>query len=131
MIVLLAIVAGVAIWMVWANRPKASLVQTMKLADGALLLDVRTSEEYQEKHGENALNIPLAAIGQGVMPQVAKDAPIYVYCRSGNRSAEASELLRKAGFKNVTDIGAYENLARYGINNAKMVAPNRGQLKAP
>ena len=127
---LLAIVV-VAAWALVSGRSHPTPPQTKKMADGALLLDVRTNEEYQEKHGEKALNIPLTNIQAGVLPQVTQDTPIYVYCRSGNRSAQAVELLKKAGYTKVTDIGAYDNLAVYGVETAKMQPVNNGALTVP
>ena len=72
---------------------------------GGLLVDVRTPEEFAESHAKDAINIPLTDIEQGIYPSVAKDQPVYVYCRSGNRSNQAQDLLEQAGFTRVIDIG--------------------------
>lgn len=81
----------------------------------ALVLDVRTPEEYETAHASRAINLPLQDIQAGVMPTPQKDTPLYVYCRSGNRSAEAARLLKNQGYANVTDIGAFANIKKYGL----------------
>ena len=84
-----------------------SLVQQVDqdLASGALLVDVRTSEEYAKSHAKDAVLIPLTDIQKGIYPEVAKDQPVYLYCRSGNRAGQAKTILEKTGFTNVISIG--------------------------
>jgi phage shock protein E len=73
---------------------------------GATLIDVRTQEEWDAGHATAAQLVPLATLQAGKIPtDLAKDAEIYVYCRSGNRAGVATEILRQAGFENVTNIG--------------------------
>ncbi|RAL22273.1 rhodanese-like domain-containing protein [Lujinxingia litoralis] len=73
--------------------------------EGALLLDVRTPAEFNERHIPGALNIPLQELQarQGELPEQAR--PIVVYCRSGNRSSQARNYLRSQGFEQVHDLG--------------------------
>lgn len=73
-------------------------------ADEFLLIDVRTPAEYQAGHIPGAVLNPVAEIGTR-LPEVAKDFPLVVYCRSGNRSAQAAGILKQAGYTNVTDFG--------------------------
>lgn len=80
-----------------------------------VVYDVRTPEEYATSHGEGAVLLSLAEIQNGTYPDVAKDAPIAVYCRSGNRSGQATAILERAGYTNIIDIGALSNLKSYGI----------------
>lgn len=87
--------------------------------NGSLLLDVRTPEEFSAGYIENAENLPLAEIQSGQIPQVSKDKPLYVYCRSGNRSAEATKLLQNAGFTNVIDLGGINEVVALGGNQVK------------
>jgi phage shock protein E len=75
--------------------------------DGALLLDVRTENEFAEQHVRGALNIPVQSLAQRLRELPEKQHPIVVHCRSGMRSATAADLLRKAGWTNVHDIGGY------------------------
>lgn len=73
--------------------------------DGAVLLDVRTEEEYREGHIAGSINLPLdkiAAIGNMVKD---KSTPLYVHCLSGSRSGRAVSCLKKSGYTNATNIG--------------------------
>ncbi|MFD0976051.1 rhodanese-like domain-containing protein [Salinimicrobium gaetbulicola] len=74
------------------------------------LVDVRTAEEYKEGHIKGAKNIDFFA--DDFLKQFRsfdKEEPLYLYCRSGNRSAKASKQLSDAGFKNIIDLkGGYK-----------------------
>ena len=73
-------------------------------AEDFLLIDVRTPAEFQAGHIPGAELNPVAEIGTR-LPDVAKDFPVVVYCRSGNRSGQAAGILKRAGYTNVTDFG--------------------------
>lgn len=71
-----------------------------------VLLDVRTFEEYEQFHIPNAICIPNETIDDQEIKQLPnKKQTIYVYCRSGNRSKQASEKLVKLGYEDVIEIG--------------------------
>ena len=71
-----------------------------------IILDVRTPEEFAEKHIPNAINVPNETIGKDDIPELPrKDQMILVYCRSGNRSKQASEKLVKLGYTNIYEFG--------------------------
>lgn len=71
-----------------------------------IILDVRTPEEFAEKHIPNAINVPNETIGTDEIPELPrKDQMIFVYCRSGNRSKQASEKLVKLGYTNIYEFG--------------------------
>ncbi|MFC6224989.1 rhodanese-like domain-containing protein [Hymenobacter artigasi] len=72
---------------------------------GAVLLDVRRPEEFAQGHLPSAVNIEVTApdFAQRVA-SLDKDAPTYVYCRSGARSASAAGQLTQAGFANVSNL---------------------------
>ena len=73
---------------------------------GYLILDVRTAEEYSEKHIPGAVNIPNETIGTEDIPELPdKEQLILVYCRSGNRSKQASAKLVKLGYTNIVEFG--------------------------
>jgi rhodanese-related sulfurtransferase len=81
---------------------------------GALLLDVREVGEYAEVHAPNATLIPLGEMSTRLNEISAyKDKPIAVICRSGRRSAKAVQLLRDAGYSQVSNVNggmsAWEN----------------------
>ena len=71
-----------------------------------VILDVRTAEEFSEKHIVGAVNIPNEEIGTEPIEQLPDlDQLILVYCRSGNRSKQASEKMVKLGYTNVYEFG--------------------------
>ena len=81
-------------------------VAVMEEEEGYIILDVRTAAEFDEKHIPGAINIPNEAIGTDAIPELPnKDQLILVYCRSGNRSKQASEKLVKLGYTNVVEFG--------------------------
>ena len=68
-----------------------------------ILLDVREEHEYQEGHVKGAVNLPLREI-LSQKDSLPKDKDIYVYCRSGHRSADAVNFLKSLGFEKVHNI---------------------------
>lgn len=75
------------------------------VAEGAMLLDVRTPEEYAAGHIPGAVNIPVQVLGGRMDELPDRERTIVVYCRSGVRSANAANMLRGAGFTAVHDLG--------------------------
>ncbi len=74
---------------------------------GALLLDVRTVQEFADGHIFGAVNIPVQELDRRLDELAAsKDRDVVVYCRSGARSARAKSMLKQAGFSKVHDLGA-------------------------
>ena len=69
-----------------------------------LLLDVRTPAEYAAGYIPTAENIPVDQIGENP-PEVARDSLIILYCRSGNRSNTARQILENLGYSQVVDFG--------------------------
>ncbi len=94
-----------------AEYHKITAEQAKKMMDtGAIILDVRTQAEYDEKHIENAIVIPNETIGTippGQLPD--KNAVILVYCRSGNRSRQASQKLVAMGYTHIYDFGGIQD----------------------
>lgn len=78
----------------------------MEEEENYIILDVRTAEEYEEKHIPGAICIPNEDIGADGIPQLPdKDQLILVYCRSGNRSKQAAEKLAELGYTNIVEFG--------------------------
>ena len=78
----------------------------MESEENYIILDVRTKEEYEEKHIPGAVLVPNETIGEEEIPQLPdKDQMILVYCRSGNRSKQAAEKLVALGYTNVVEFG--------------------------
>jgi phage shock protein E len=75
---------------------------------GARLVDVRTPEEFAAGHVEGAVNIPVHELDKRLAELEPKDKPVVVYCKSGRRSAKAKDLLQKAGFTSVHNLGGMD-----------------------
>ena len=81
-------------------------ITMMEEESGYIILDVRTPEEFADKHIPGAVNIPNETIAAEEIPELPnKDQLILVYCRSGNRSKQASEKLAALGYTNVVEFG--------------------------
>ena len=81
-------------------------IAMMEKEEDYIILDVRTPEEFAEKHIPGALNVPNESIGTEEIKELPnKDQLILVYCRSGNRSKQASEKLVALGYTNVYEFG--------------------------
>jgi phage shock protein E len=76
---------------------------------GAKLVDVRSAEEFAQRHIGGAMNIPVADIAARAAELGEKTRPVVVYCRSGKRAARAAATLREAGFVKVENLGAMDN----------------------
>ena len=73
---------------------------------GSIMIDVRTPDEYRDGHIEGALSIPLASSPATASKRLPnKNAPIYAYCLSGARSAQAVRELERQGYTNVVNMG--------------------------
>jgi rhodanese-related sulfurtransferase len=71
-----------------------------------VLLDVRTPSEFESEHIEGAVLLPLDQIANKAEEVIPNQEKIYyVYCRSGNRSATAAQLLVDMGYENIYDLG--------------------------
>lgn len=80
-------------------------VRQYKETSGAVLLDVRSREEYKEGHISGSKNLPLQNINEATALISDKDTPLFVHCLSGGRSRSATAQLKQMGYTNVTDIG--------------------------
>ena len=80
--------------------------EIMDSQEGYIILDVRTQAEYDEGHIPGAVLIPNTEIedrAEGELPD--KDQLILVYCRSGNRSKQAAQILARLGYTNIKEFG--------------------------
>lgn len=77
--------------------------------DKIQLLDVRTPEEVAEGSIETAIFINFFDddFSKKTLKNLSKEKPVYVYCRSGNRSAKAAKILEQQGFKTINVLGGY------------------------
>ena len=77
-------------------------IEEYRATDRALLLDVRSAQEYSEGHIPGSVNLPLQNIGS---IKTERDTPIFVYCLSGGRSQQAVSALKQMGYTNLKNIG--------------------------
>ncbi len=80
-----------------------------KINNGAVVVDVRTEEEFEEEHFPGALNIPVDRILVR-KNEIPKDKPVILYCASGARSAYAAHLLKAEGYKDVVNAGGLDDM---------------------
>ena len=85
--------------------------------DNVLLFDIRTMDEFNSGHLKGSINIDFyeEKLFDKFFKKVNKSKPIYIYCRSGNRSKKSSEKLKKLGFVKIFDLeGGYKNWIKKG-----------------
>ena len=106
---------GYPVSVVYTQSPKKSS-RGMKIKKSpvhnmaeTLNIDVRTPEEFKEGHIEESSNVEWQIISS-IIDEVKKDQKIYLYCRSGRRSQNATDILIDLGYEDVTNLG--------GINDA-------------
>lgn len=78
-----------------------------------VLLDVRTPQEFASGHIPGAINISIDELA-GRLSEVPQDKPVVLYCRSGNRSNQAAQLLDRAGYTQIYDLGGIVNWVQQG-----------------
>jgi len=107
----------VGVIIIWRNMKSSAEVKKLRIDPleakrrltkdkGIILLDVRTQEEYLENHIPGSMLIPLNILrieASNKLPD--KQATIFFYCRSGNRSRAAVKMLLKKGYSNIFDLG--------------------------
>jgi rhodanese-related sulfurtransferase len=89
------------------------------------VLDVRTPGEFSGGHVDGAHNVDFMdrSFADGVRAladqgAIRKDAPVYLYCRSGNRSGKATQALRDMGYEGAVNVGGFEALRAAGAKTA-------------
>ena len=80
-------------------------VKEFSATDGAVLLDVRTPDEYRQGHIPGSKNVPLQSIDRVNAVVENKGTPIFVHCLSGARSGQATAILQQMGYTKVKNIG--------------------------
>lgn len=94
-----------------AKAPSVQAEAWAAIRGGALLVDVRSQQEFDQGHLEGATLIPHDQIAARASELgVDKTRPIVLYCRTGNRSGQAKRALEELGYTNVRNAGGYESL---------------------
>jgi phage shock protein E len=84
-----------------------------KIQEGAVIVDVRTIDEYEDGHFPKAINIPVNELPKRAAEIGPKDKPVLLYCESGSRSAMGAMLLKTMGFSDVTNAGGIADLPEF------------------
>ena len=96
-------------------------IEEYKMTAGAVLLDVRTPQEYQEGHIPESKNVPLQQLDNIVSVAKNKDIPLFVYCYSGSRSRQATGMLQRMGYSKVNNIGGIAATQERWKNKMKVI----------
>ncbi|MEK7181191.1 MAG: rhodanese-like domain-containing protein [Patescibacteria group bacterium] len=91
----------------------SNIVEEIKNKE-SVLIDVRRDDEWNESHAAGALHFEIAKIEKGELPQVPKDKKIYLYCQAGGRAGCAKNILQKAGYSNVENLGGLKDWQAQG-----------------
>ena len=112
-------------------RPR--LVALCQQPNEVVVLDVRTPEEYAERHIVNARLLTLDTIDETTAAEAApdKEAPVFVYCRTGVRSAEAALKLEALGYRQIYDFGGIMDWPYATIDGDEPTAKRSSRRRAP
>lgn len=119
--------AGYVAWNLLNNDFKQINIDKVRelVENKAVIIDVRERREYENGHIKNSKNIPLSEL-RGRVDEIPKDVPVYLHCRTGQRSYNATLALQNLGFTNVYNItGSFLGLSFYEYYNDKTMNRNR------
>lgn len=80
-------------------------IEEYRATEGAVLIDVRTPQEYKDGRIPGSKNVPLQNLEMIRNVCSTASTPLYIYCHSGARSSQATKLLQKMGYSKVINIG--------------------------
>lgn len=113
-IIFIGIIIALVFFSLIAKALTAGIAERATVKDwiikGALIVDVRTTEEFASGSYKGSINIPLAGLEKNLNRFGDKERLIVLYCRSGNRSGKAKLILEKNGYKNVLNGGGLVNM---------------------
>lgn len=110
---ILAVLVVYIVFRILTSRPDVSGKELNDLvANGGKLVDVRSVSEFRNGHIPEAVNIPLERLPEGLKSHgITLDTCILLYCASGMRSGSAKRILKKAGYTNALNAGAFSSLS--------------------
>jgi len=102
------------------ESPQATSVEQVMEDKEGIIIDVRTEGEYEEGTIKGALVGYDLTSGEFAekLDSLDKEKTYYLYCRSGNRSGQAADLMKKKGFENVHNLGGYKDLIESGFEKS-------------
>lgn len=98
-------------------QAKQKNILSKDIFDNSTIVDVRSKEEFDTEPAKlgdlDIINIPVdQIIFSRCIPSIAKDSKIVLFCRSGNRSGIATEILKYAGYTNIINVGSKDHLEK-------------------
>jgi phage shock protein E len=90
----------------WWNSKRVLAMLPELRRNGAVLVDVRSAEEFASGNATGTINIPLQELGSR-LGEIPKTSPVVLCCASGSRSGMAKMMLKRKGYQNVYNIGAW------------------------
>lgn len=109
--ILMVTVALVVVFFIWKQFQYIKIKKQIPgwLAEGAMIVDVRTAEEFRVQSVNGSINIPLNEL-EKKSGSLDKNKTIILCCASGVRSGMAASALKAKGFKNVVNAGSWSNV---------------------
>ena len=95
-------------------RPSPNPTRQSQPAKAETYIDVRTDQEWEAGHLNGAMHLDVAKIQAGQLPNLSKDTPIALYCRTGHRAGIALQILEQSGFIHVRNAGGLAGLQSSG-----------------
>jgi phage shock protein E len=105
----IGIIAVIVLKRLLGGGKVASSIVKQKLESGAIIVDVRTPDEFRDGAYPGAKNIPLSDLGRR-LGEIPKDKPVVLYCASGARSSSAARAMRQAGYADVINAGGLADM---------------------
>ena len=105
----IGIIAVIVLKRLLGGGKVASSIVKQKLESGAIIIDVRTPDEFRDGAYPGAKNIPLSDLGRR-LGEIPKDRPVVLYCASGARSSSAARAMRQAGYADVINAGGLADM---------------------
>lgn len=111
-----------AVATLFACSPSDTVAFNRDIPPNAVIVDVRTAEEFASGHFPGAINVPHDLIVEGLSARsVSPNTPLVLYCRSGNRSGKAEATLRSVGYSQLQNAGDLNTLL--AVHEQSMVTP--------
>ena len=110
------------------NQTKKESELSRLIQEGAVLIDVRSSEEFDEGSVPGAINIPIDLLPDNI-GKIPTDKPIIVFCKSGNRAGKAKKILEENNITDVTNGGSWQNVQKALDKAESEVEPEKEMVK--
>ena len=105
----IGIIAVIVLKRLLGGGKVASSIVKQKLESGAMIVDIRTPDEFRDGAYPGAKNIPLSDLSRR-LGEIPKDRPVVLYCASGARSSSAARAMKQAGYSDVINAGGLADM---------------------